>query len=226
MRFSIVVPTLNEAILLPNLLADLQSQTYTDFETIIADAGSQDGTRELALSAGVRLVPGGMPAVGRNRGAEAAQGEFLVFLDADTRVQPDFLEKASPSFCCSSSPASPAASAPRTPRPRLTLFPQTLPLLMPLRSAATCSPAKPTPPSPNGASRTSSAPPPAEPNPRGELFVFLPGTGALPSYYTQLMQTAAEAGLHVIDLRYPNDENVNIDICPRDPDENCHQLVR
>lgn len=95
MRFSIVVPTLNEAILLPNLLADLQSQTFKDFETIIADAGSQDGTPELALLAGVRLVPGGMPAVGRNRGAEAAQGEFLVFLDADTRVQPDFLEKAS-----------------------------------------------------------------------------------------------------------------------------------
>ena len=67
---------------------------------------------------------------------------------------------------------------------------------------------------------------PADSNPRGELFVFLPGTGALPSYYTQLMQTAAEAGLHVIDLRYPNDESVNIDICPRDTDENCHQLVR
>jgi pimeloyl-ACP methyl ester carboxylesterase len=67
---------------------------------------------------------------------------------------------------------------------------------------------------------------PADSNPRGELFVFLPGTGALPSYYTQLMQTAAEAGLHVIDLRYPNDESVNIDICPRDPDDNCHKLVR
>lgn len=67
---------------------------------------------------------------------------------------------------------------------------------------------------------------PAETNPRGELFVFLPGTGALPSYYTQLMQTAAEAGLHVIDLRYPNDEGVNFDICPKDPDDNCHQFVR
>lgn len=67
---------------------------------------------------------------------------------------------------------------------------------------------------------------PAESNQRGDLFVFLPGTGALPSYYSQLMQAAAEAGLHVIALRYPNDESVNFDICPRDPDDNCHQLVR
>ncbi|MEW6085732.1 MAG: hypothetical protein AB1607_14160 [Chloroflexota bacterium] len=67
---------------------------------------------------------------------------------------------------------------------------------------------------------------PDQANQRGELFVFLPGTGALPSYYRQLMQTAAEAGLHVIDLRYPNDESVNIDICPTDPDDNCHKLVR
>ena len=67
---------------------------------------------------------------------------------------------------------------------------------------------------------------PQSSNQRGELFVFLPGTGALPSYYGQLMQTAAEAGLHVIALRYPNDEGVNFEICPRDPDDNCHQLVR
>ncbi len=67
---------------------------------------------------------------------------------------------------------------------------------------------------------------PDQTNQRGELFVFLPGTGALPSYYSQLMQTAAEAGLYVVDLRYPNDESVNIDICPTDPDDNCHQLVR
>ncbi|MFZ5821251.1 MAG: BPSS1187 family protein [Chloroflexota bacterium] len=67
---------------------------------------------------------------------------------------------------------------------------------------------------------------PDQANQRGELFVFLPGTGALPSYYSQLMQTAAEAGLHVIDLRYPNDEGVNFEICPNDPDDNCHQYVR
>lgn len=67
---------------------------------------------------------------------------------------------------------------------------------------------------------------PGEANQRGELFVFLPGTGATPKYYTHLMAAAAEAGLHVIALRYPNDRSANIQICPRDPDNDCHEKVR
>ncbi len=92
MQFSVIIPTLNEEILLPNLLGDLQAQTLRDFEVIVADAGSKDRTVELAQSMGAQVVPGGMPAVGRNRGAQAASGDFLVFLDADTRIAPDFLE--------------------------------------------------------------------------------------------------------------------------------------
>ncbi|MFZ5819436.1 MAG: BPSS1187 family protein [Chloroflexota bacterium] len=67
---------------------------------------------------------------------------------------------------------------------------------------------------------------PDQANQRGELFVFLPGTGATPDYYTQLMDAAAEAGMHVIALRYPNDRSANIQICPRDPDDDCHEKVR
>lgn len=93
MELSVIIPTLNEAVLLPSLLNDLQAQTFRDFEVIVADAGSQDGTAELAQNLGARVVPGGMPAVGRNRGAQAAGGDFLVFLDADTRVAPTFLEQ-------------------------------------------------------------------------------------------------------------------------------------
>jgi len=93
MEFSIVIPTLNEAVLLPNLLQDLQTQTFRDFEVIVADAGSKDGTAEIAQRLEARVVPGGMPAVGRNNGARAAGGDFLVFLDADTRVADNFLEQ-------------------------------------------------------------------------------------------------------------------------------------
>ncbi len=93
MEFSIIIPTLNEEMLLPNLLADLQAQTFRDFEVIVADAGSKDRTVEVAERLGARVVPGGMPAVGRNRGAQAADGDFLVFLDADTRVAPNFLHQ-------------------------------------------------------------------------------------------------------------------------------------
>jgi len=94
MKFSVVIPTLNEEILLPGLLKDLQGQTLRDFEVIVADAGSQDRTREIARQHGARVIEGGLPAVGRNRGARASSGDFLVFLDADTRVAKDFLEKA------------------------------------------------------------------------------------------------------------------------------------
>lgn len=93
MEFSIIIPTLNEEVLLPNLLQDLQAQTFRGFEVIVADAGSRDGTVEIAQSLGARVVPGGMPAIGRNCGAQAAGGDFLVFLDADTRIAPDFLEQ-------------------------------------------------------------------------------------------------------------------------------------
>ncbi len=92
MEFSVIIPTLNEEVLLPYLLDDLRRQTFRDFEVIVADAGSQDSTREVARQGGARVVQGGMPAVGRNNGARAASGAFLVFLDADVRLQEDFLK--------------------------------------------------------------------------------------------------------------------------------------
>jgi glycosyltransferase involved in cell wall biosynthesis len=67
MKASVIIPTLNESGLLPKLLDRLDRQTFRDFEIIVADAGSTDGTREICRSRGVTLVDGGMPAVGRNR---------------------------------------------------------------------------------------------------------------------------------------------------------------
>jgi glycosyltransferase involved in cell wall biosynthesis len=91
---SIIVPTLNEEEDLPVLLDSIKAQTFSDYEIIVADAGSKDRTVELAEAAGARVVPGGMPGPGRNRGAEAARGELLFFFDADVDLPPDFLEQA------------------------------------------------------------------------------------------------------------------------------------
>jgi glycosyltransferase involved in cell wall biosynthesis len=85
---------LNESALLPGLLDRLDGQTFRDFEVIVADAGSKDGTREICRSRGVILTEGGMPAVGRNAGAAVAKGDRLFFFDADVMPPPDFLEKA------------------------------------------------------------------------------------------------------------------------------------
>ena len=80
---SIVIPTMNEEEVLPKLLASIKSQDFDDYEIIISDNFSKDRTREIAESYGARVVDGGMPGPGRNRGAEAAKGDKLLFLDAD-----------------------------------------------------------------------------------------------------------------------------------------------
>lgn len=93
-EISIIIPTLNEEELLPRLLDSIKQQTFTNYEVIVADAGSKDRTAELATELGAKVVAGGMPGPGRNRGAEAATGNFLFFFDADVRLPKDFLEKA------------------------------------------------------------------------------------------------------------------------------------
>ncbi len=85
---SIIIPTYNEEEYLPRLLASLRSQRLGGYEIIVADANSTDRTREIAEQFGARVVRGGMPGPGRNRGAEAAKGDVLLFLDADV-VLPD-----------------------------------------------------------------------------------------------------------------------------------------
>jgi glycosyltransferase involved in cell wall biosynthesis len=93
-KVSVVIPTLNEERDLPELMESLSKQTFKDFEIIVGDAGSTDKTKEIAEKHGARVVPGGMPGVGRNRGAAVASGEYLFFFDADVVLPDDFLAKA------------------------------------------------------------------------------------------------------------------------------------
>lgn len=84
---SIIVPMLNELAALPELLAHLKPYQQRGCEVIVVDGGSEDGSAELAASAGFRVIGA---ARGRarqmNAGAQAAQGEILLFLHADTRL--------------------------------------------------------------------------------------------------------------------------------------------
>jgi glycosyltransferase involved in cell wall biosynthesis len=94
MEVSVIIPAFNEEAFLPGLLDDLRQQTFSQYEVIVADAGSSDHTWEIARAHGARVVAGGPPAAGRNNGARAAQGDFLFFLDADVRVPATFLQDA------------------------------------------------------------------------------------------------------------------------------------
>jgi glycosyltransferase involved in cell wall biosynthesis len=84
-RLSVIVPTWNEAVYLPRLLESLRRQTVPPDEVLVADSGSTDGTPEVARSAGAIVLAGDRrgPGEGRNRGARAATGDVLVFVDAD-----------------------------------------------------------------------------------------------------------------------------------------------
>lgn len=94
-QLSIVIPTKNEEENLPKLLESIKKQTLQPKEIIVADAGSTDKTCEIAKSYGAIVVDGGMPAAGRNRGAEHATGDLVLFLDADVELlDPAFLEKS------------------------------------------------------------------------------------------------------------------------------------
>ncbi len=81
---SIIIPTLNEGARLPRLLATLKSEP-TASEIIVADGGSVDDSRAIALGAGVKVIATTPGRGGQIRaGAEAAAGDILLFLHADS----------------------------------------------------------------------------------------------------------------------------------------------
>jgi glycosyltransferase involved in cell wall biosynthesis len=86
---SIIIPTLNEEECLPLLLEAIKKQDFADCEVIVADAGSEDKTVEIAKNYGCKIVKGGSPARGRNEGAKEARGETLLFVDADNIFLPE-----------------------------------------------------------------------------------------------------------------------------------------
>ena len=85
---SIIIPCLNEEKYLPILLEQIKKQSFTDYEIIVADAGSKDKTREIAKNYNCRIVQGGLPAKSRNEGAKIAQGDIFLFMDADNIFLP------------------------------------------------------------------------------------------------------------------------------------------
>ncbi|MBN1890612.1 MAG: glycosyltransferase [Thermoflexales bacterium] len=98
LKLSVIIPTLNEAAYLPALLDALKAQTRQPDEIIVADAGSTDGTADLARARGATVVPGGKPGPGRNAGARVAKGDVFLFFDADVQPPPAFIEHALDEF--------------------------------------------------------------------------------------------------------------------------------
>lgn len=99
-KLSVIIAVFNEEKHLKECLGSLKKQTFKDFEVILVDDGSTDGSfaraenlkeslnfKNLKL---LKKIHEG-PAKARNLGASKAKGEVLVFLDADMYFSPDFL---------------------------------------------------------------------------------------------------------------------------------------
>jgi glycosyltransferase involved in cell wall biosynthesis len=93
MTFSIIIPTLNEERLLPRLLRDLKKQSCPPDQIIVVDAKSKDKTVTKAKEfSGVKIIkadPG--LALQRTLGGHQASSEWLIFLDADVRLEKHFM---------------------------------------------------------------------------------------------------------------------------------------
>ena len=96
---SVIIPHLNQPTALEACLGSLEYQTLerSEFEVIIVDNGSSVGLEGVvARYPNTRLLqelkPG--PGLARNRGIQAATGDFLAFIDADCRAHADWLRNA------------------------------------------------------------------------------------------------------------------------------------
>lgn len=106
--FSIIIPHLNQSEALEACLRTLDGQTIarTLFEVIVVDNGSfAPPYAVLQRSHSVRLLeePAPGPGLARNRGADAATGDILCFIDADCRAHPNWLEAIARGFELSTS---------------------------------------------------------------------------------------------------------------------------
>lgn len=99
---SVIVPAYNAEQTLGDCLAALERQTVgrDEYEVIVVDDGSTDGTAEVVRSHDVRLIQqeNAGPASARNRGARAARGDLLLFTDADCAPAEDWIARISEPF--------------------------------------------------------------------------------------------------------------------------------
>ena len=96
---SVVIPVFNGEAFVADAIESLLAQDDADFELIVIDDGSTDGTADVLAGFGGRIrshrQANGGTSTARNRGISLAQGELFVFLDADDLHPPGYLARFS-----------------------------------------------------------------------------------------------------------------------------------
>ena len=106
--FSVIIPLYNKVLYVEKAVRSVWAQTYRDFELIIVDDGSTDGSLSVVESLCSELSQTDLKAkfnivsqknsgvsTARNNGVKSARYPYLCFLDADDWWEPTFLEKMS-----------------------------------------------------------------------------------------------------------------------------------
>jgi glycosyltransferase involved in cell wall biosynthesis len=96
-KLSVIVPAYNEANYIREMLISLKEQTFRDFEIIVKDGESADETVEVAKKYADRIISSRDTSISdaRNQGASYANGDILVFVDADTVLLPNGFQRIS-----------------------------------------------------------------------------------------------------------------------------------
>src|SRR3989344_4317537 len=102
-HISVIIPAHNEEKYIRPTLHSLKNQTYQNFETIVVANGCTDKTEEILQKreserVKVLTLPVANVSRARNYGASKADGELLLFLDADTQLASDALQKMKDQF--------------------------------------------------------------------------------------------------------------------------------
>lgn len=106
MKYSIIVPVFNRPDEVDELLSSLLNQTFTDFEVLIVEDGSQKPCDEVCKKYADRLdlhyfmKPNSGPGQSRDYGAERAKGEYLLILDSDVVLPKGYLNAIEEELKC------------------------------------------------------------------------------------------------------------------------------
>lgn len=101
---SIVIPCHNYGKFLAEAIKSALNQTYINIEVLVIDDESTDNTREIAEQFDVTYIKTkhqgkATPAHAHNVGLQACHGDFVIFLGADDKLEPDYVKKCYAAFC-------------------------------------------------------------------------------------------------------------------------------
>ncbi len=98
-KISVIVPVYNAVTVLHRCVASILAQVYADFELLLIDDGSSDGSGDICDAYAAKLdkvktfhQPNSGVSMARNKGLDEAAGEYICFVDADDWIDPNYLE--------------------------------------------------------------------------------------------------------------------------------------